>query len=252
MSQALIGSLLDVDGGARVVVVGHDHPRAVRVHRELSGSGVATRVFHEDAAAAVAWAGDHGAGVLALGDRIAQDLLAPLVRVAHDEYGMRVLLWFAPDRAEALTEAVLAGAHPVLDEEGLVREVLAWVADRGEGIAPVTRVGDLTLDVRAYDARVEGVWVGLGPVEFEVLHALASDPDHVVSRATLAARHWPGSPSAPSALSAVVARIRHKLRRIGMHGAVVTVRGVGYRVDSARMGAGATPGHRLRPSPLPV
>lgn len=90
----------------------------------------------------------------------------------------------------------------------------------------------LTLDPAAH-ALVRGDRrVLLTPTEFRLLAALVARPGDVVRRATLTACGWPaGALVHDNTLDAYLARIRRKLRDVDCAEAIVTVRGVGYRLQ---------------------
>ena len=94
-------------------------------------------------------------------------------------------------------------------------------------------VGDLTIDVGARRAYVQGAEVELRPKEFDLLALLATEAGRVVRRERIMSEvwdeHWFGS---TKTLDTHVSAIRRKLRR---HSAgatpITTLRGVGYRLE---------------------
>ncbi|GAB2572854.1 DNA-binding response regulator [Paractinoplanes abujensis] len=102
------------------------------------------------------------------------------------------------------------------------------------GAETVHRVGTLTVDTRSRQAGVDGRAVDLTPLEFDLLATFAAAPRQVFTAGQLLAAVW-GSTSGGRERSAVaehVYRLRRKLTRAGVvRPRIVTVRGVGYRLD---------------------
>ena len=95
---------------------------------------------------------------------------------------------------------------------------------------PVIVHGRLKLDTARMEAVSGDKRATLSRTEFAVLRLLAEGG--VVSQKKLIERLWDGgSYIDENTLYVSINRLREKLRDIGMDGAVVTVRGVGYRVE---------------------
>lgn len=103
----------------------------------------------------------------------------------------------------------------------------------GHVVAPVVEVGPLRIDLSRRVVEVSGREVSLRRKEFDLLAALARRDGAVVSRADLLDDVWGLAPDDPGleaglhSLEVHVAALRSKL---DAPGAVVTVRGVGYRL----------------------
>jgi DNA-binding response OmpR family regulator len=103
----------------------------------------------------------------------------------------------------------------------------------GHVVAPVVEAGPLRIDLSRRVVEVSGREVTLRRKEFDLLAALARRDGAVVSRADLLDDVWGLAPDAPGldaglhSLEVHVAALRSKL---DAPGAVVTVRGVGYRL----------------------
>ncbi|GLZ49970.1 DNA-binding response regulator [Actinomycetospora sp. NBRC 106375] len=103
----------------------------------------------------------------------------------------------------------------------------------GHVVAPVVHAGPLRIDLSRRVVEVSGREVGLRRKEFDLLAALARRDGAVVSRADLLDDVWGLAPDDPGldaglhSLEVHVAALRSKL---DTPGAVVTVRGVGYRL----------------------
>jgi DNA-binding response OmpR family regulator len=90
----------------------------------------------------------------------------------------------------------------------------------------------LHVDVEAHRVRVGDREVPLTGKEFDVLAVLAANRDKVVSRAQLMAEVWSESwYGSTKTLDVTIGRLRHKLDQVSPVERVVTVRGVGFRLE---------------------
>jgi DNA-binding response OmpR family regulator len=91
----------------------------------------------------------------------------------------------------------------------------------------------LHVDVEAHRVYVGDVEVPLTGKEFDVLTVLAAHRDKVVSRAQLMADVWSeGWYGSTKTLDVTIGRLRQKLESAATAERVVTVRGVGFRLES--------------------
>src|SRR5215472_16765292 len=100
------------------------------------------------------------------------------------------------------------------------------------GAAPIA-VGALRIDVGRHTVHADGAPTALTPKEFDLLRALAEAHGRVLSREVLLDRVWGYTASGEIESRTVdvhVRRLRMKLGREGRR--VVTVKGVGYRLDA--------------------
>jgi DNA-binding response OmpR family regulator len=94
------------------------------------------------------------------------------------------------------------------------------------------RVGDLVLDPTARTATQKGRSVAFSHREYALLHALASQPNTVVSKAELLRLAWGGEHAAtPNAVEVYITYLRRKLDEIGAPEVISTVHGRGYRLN---------------------
>lgn len=140
-----------------------------------------------------------------------------------------------PDGETARVRALQVGADDVLPEPFGYIELL-WrvqaVLRRSTQRSGPRVIGPLEVDSRRREARLRGRPVQLTPVEFQLLQALAHDPDAVQRRGELLKTvwRWPEADRARSrTLDLHASRLR---RRLGRDGDlfVVAVRGIGYRL----------------------
>lgn len=93
-------------------------------------------------------------------------------------------------------------------------------------------LGSLRLDPAAHAVTGPAGSVQLTPTEFRLLAALAGRPETVVRRRELVAAAWPdGATVHDNTLDQYVVRMRRALRAVAPDAAIVTVRGVGYRLS---------------------
>ena len=107
---------------------------------------------------------------------------------------------------------------------------------RGEEPEPERlMIGDLTIDVAGHSVKRGGEVVGLTPLEFDLLVALARKPWQVFSRDVLLEQVWGYRHAGDTRLVNVhVQRLRSKIEHDPEHPEiVVTVRGVGYKAGPA-------------------
>jgi DNA-binding response OmpR family regulator len=92
----------------------------------------------------------------------------------------------------------------------------------------------LHVDVEAHRVHVGDDEVPLTGKEFDVLTVLVAHRDKVVSRAQLMAEVWSeGWYGSTKTLDVTIGRLRQKLERVSCQERVVTVRGIGFRLESS-------------------
>lgn len=206
----------------------------------LRERGIALHVY-PDVLRALARVGAGDVHMLVLSASLGQELLVMVVDAARQEVAVPIVVAHAAGEIDAIGPAVVAGARPLLTRPYRPDAVAGVLNDvrLTERPAPVLVVGELRLDVSTYDVRFAGHGIDLATRELEFLAELAAQPDHVVPRLLLYRRIWPHSIDPDAVLIATAARLRRKLRPFGVEQAVHTVRGVGYRLDSATLVAPA-------------
>jgi two-component system OmpR family response regulator len=99
----------------------------------------------------------------------------------------------------------------------------------GEG---ALEAAGLRLDPVSHAIEHGGTTVPLTPTEFRLLARLLARPGEAVRRRDLVRAGWPhGAIVRENTLDAYVARLRRKLKELGGAPEIVTVHGVGYRVE---------------------
>lgn len=151
-----------------------------------------------------------------------------------------ILMLTARDADEDVVEALGRGADDYLAKPFAFDVLLARLAAlqrRGNGIVPgrtaprSAALGGLVLDRDRRGARLGGEELILTRLEFDILWLFVSDPDRVHSRERILSHAW-GADADPmtNVVDVYMARLRKKLLAPGAP-RLVTVRGVGYRLE---------------------
>jgi DNA-binding response OmpR family regulator len=217
----------------RALLVEDDEVLGKALRRALSEGGFRVRHVTTGGAALAAVAEDEPDVVLldmGLPDR---DGLA-VCRGIREISRVPILAVTGRGAVEARVRGLRSGADDYIVKPFLVEELLARMdavlrRTRGLGVAPTVVAGDVEVDLSRRSVTVAGEPVTLARKEFDLLAALARREGAVVARDELLDEVW-GSvdASARRTLEAHVGLVRSKL---GRPGAIVTVRGVGYRLD---------------------
>jgi two-component system response regulator MtrA len=121
-----------------------------------------------------------------------------------------------PHNGAELVARVKARLRPLGDDSGMIQ------------------VGQLSMDPRSFEVKRGDVVLSLTPLEFKLLHTLASKPSQVFSREMLLEQVWGYQYKADTRLVNVhVQRLRSKVEEDPENPKIVmTVRGHGYRAGS--------------------
>ncbi|MEU1421246.1 MULTISPECIES: response regulator transcription factor [unclassified Kitasatospora] len=92
----------------------------------------------------------------------------------------------------------------------------------------ILSIGPLHVDERTREVRLHGERVSLTAKEFELLHILASNQGHVMSRKDLMARVW--DTDWVDSSRTIDTHVRNLRAKLGASTWVITVRGIGYRI----------------------
>jgi two-component system, OmpR family, phosphate regulon response regulator PhoB len=140
------------------------------------------------------------------------------------------------DDAEAKRRALRAGADDYIlgpvDRSALLDRVLSIQLPEHDAPARVLKLGDLTLDLSALQARWRERPLMLMPNELRLLRYLMEQPGHVFSRQqliTALGKH--DQPIDERTVDAWVSRLRRALRDVGAGSPLRTVRSLGYVLD---------------------
>jgi DNA-binding response OmpR family regulator len=156
----------------------------------------------------------------------------------HRRYGLRVVQVTAPEAVEIRLEALRLGfdeALPSSIEPGELAGRLALLDERAR-VRPgrsLPVAAGCELDLLAHELRRNGRLVHLRPKEFDLLAVMASHPGRAYSRRQLLDRAWGQDHDGdPRTVDVHVRWLRSKIEvepERPVH--LVTVRGVGYRLD---------------------
>lgn len=140
------------------------------------------------------------------------------------------------DDAEAKRRALRAGADDYImgpiDRAALLDRVLSVQLPDHDVPARTLKLGDLTLDLAALQARWREKALILMPNELRLLRYLMEQPGHVFSRQQLiAALGKHDQPIDERTVDAWVSRLRRALRDVGAGTPLRTVRSLGYVLD---------------------
>lgn len=154
----------------------------------------------------------------------------PQTEAAH------VTMVLEEDEAEAKRRALRAGADDYvlgpIDRSTVLDRVLSVQLSEADAPARTLRLGDLSLDLAALQARWKDKPIALMPNEFRLLRYLMEQPGHVFSRANLiAALGKQEQPIDERTVDAWVSRLRRALRDAGAGYPLRTVRSLGYVLD---------------------
>ena len=154
---------------------------------------------------------------------------------------VRAILVAPPEAVDARLEALARGFDDALASSVTLDELagrLIWHDARArtrQGSGSVLRFGDgLELDTAAHVLHRRGVLVHLRPKEYGLLALLAAHPGRAYSRAELLDRVWGGHDRTGRTVDVHVRWLRSKIEADPDRPVMlVTVRGVGYRLDAA-------------------
>jgi DNA-binding response OmpR family regulator len=156
-----------------------------------------------------------------------------------------ILMLTARDADEDIVEGLERGADDYLAKPFAFDVLLARLSAllrRGNGVpadqpADSAAIGALTLDRSRRQGRLNGTDLGLTRLEFDVLWLFVTNPDRVHSRERILSHAW-GADADPltNVVDVYMARLRKKLVHPDAP-RLVTVRGVGYRLDYSAEGS---------------
>ena len=178
-------------------------------------------------------------------DLVLLDLMLPgtdgidIARQIRAESGVPIVMLTAKTDTVDVVLGLESGADDYIVKPFKPKELVARIRARlRQPVDPpseVLRIGDVAIDVPAHAVTREGTAIGLTPLEFDLLTALARKPRQVFTREMLLEQVWGYRHPADTRLVNVhVQRLRAKVERDPEHPDVVlTVRGVGYKAGPA-------------------
>ncbi|WP_214364287.1 response regulator transcription factor [Pseudonocardia sp. H11422] len=215
------------------ILIAEDEPRiAAFVEKGLSANGFAVTVVG-DGPSAYDYAVTGGFDLLVLDIGLpGMDGFAVLRKLRDDGCTVPVIILTARDSVQDTVAGLEGGADdympkPFRFEELLARVRLRLATDRSAEMTVLSH-GGLQLDLRTRQAGVGGRTVDLSAREFALAETFLRHPGQVLSREQLLSHVWgydfdPGS-------NVVDVYVRYLRRKLGAE-RIVTVRGMGYRLD---------------------
>lgn len=159
-----------------------------------------------------------------------------LTKMIRSESDIPILLLTAKGELEDKERGFLAGSDDYVvkpfEPKELLFRINAILRRSDKAIASHIQAGDLTINRQSYEVSVGNKIIILPLKEFELLSLLASRVNVVFTREMLIERVWGYDYEGnEQTLNVHVKRIRKKLREITKDIQIVTVRGVGYKLE---------------------
>lgn len=218
----------------RVLVVDDDTALAEMLGIVLRGEGFEPSfVFHGDGAMA--------AFRQVRPDLVLLDLMLPgtdgidIARSLRAESGVPIVMLTAKSDTVDVVLGLESGADDYIVKPFKPKELVARIRARlrqpAEAASEVLAIGEVSIDVAAHAVSRGEMTLGLTPLEFDLLTALARKPRQVFTREMLLEQVWGYRHPADTRLVNVhVQRLRSKIERDPEHPEIVlTIRGVGYK-----------------------
>ncbi|MCF3134997.1 response regulator transcription factor [Streptomyces olivochromogenes] len=232
---------------AHVLVAEDDEMQAELIRRSLLAEGHTATVVHDGPAAL-------DAARRLRPDLVVLDLMLPVIdgfgvcRVlrggAEDDADIPVLMLTARAEEDDVLLGLELGADDYMTKPYSPRELMARIRTvlRRSGRAatvreePVVRAGAITVDPARHEVRCAGVPVECTPAEFQILLAMAGEPDRVFTRPQLLrCTHGFDRSSTERAVDVHIMNLRRKIEADPRRPVrLVTVFGVGYKLTGGR------------------
>jgi len=230
---------------AHVLVAEDDEKQAELIRRSLLAEGHTATVVHDGAAAL-------DAARRLRPDLLVLDLMLPVLdgfdvcrRLRRDdgESAVPVVMLTARSGEDDLLLGLDLGADDYLTKPYSPRELMARIrtvlrrSGSTRGDDPVVRAAGLSVDPVRHEVRCDGVLVECTPAEFQILLAMAAEPERVFTRHQLlqCARGFDRA-STERAIDVHIMNLRRKIEADPRRPVrLLTVFGVGYKLSGGRM-----------------
>ncbi|TWV30664.1 response regulator transcription factor [Streptomyces misionensis] len=230
---------------AHVLVAEDDEKQAELIRRSLLAEGHTATVVHDGAAAL-------DAARRLRPDLLVLDLMLPVLdgfdvcrrlRRPDGELAVPVVMLTARSGEDDLLLGLDLGADDYLTKPYSPRELMArirTVLRRGGGARgddPAVRAAGISVDPVRHEVRCDGLPVECTPAEFQILLAMAAEPERVFTRHQLlqSTRGFDRS-STERAIDVHIMNLRRKIEADSRHPVrLLTVFGVGYKLSGGRM-----------------
>jgi two-component system response regulator VicR len=182
-----------------------------------------------------------------LPDLIVLDLMLPkldgldVCRALRRERDVPIIMLTARDDEIDRVVGLELGADDYVVKPFSVRELLARIKNVLRRLQAVeepandgtVRAGAVTIDIASHTAMFNSRPLELTMLEFALLYILARHPGQVLSREQLIEQVWGYDYDGDGrVVNAVIKRLRHKLRKASDTDVIVTVRGLGYKLNN--------------------
>jgi DNA-binding response OmpR family regulator len=224
---------------AKILVVDDELPIVQVLAYNLKQNGYQVCLAH-DGEAALAQARQH------LPDLIVLDLMLPkldgldVCRILRRERDVPIIMLTARDDEIDRVLGLELGADDYVVKPFSVRELIVRIKNILRRLHPaedaahegMVRVGALTIDTVRHSVLVGDRPLELTLLEFTLLHTMARHAGQVLSREQLIEQIWGYDWDGDGrVVDAVVKRLRGKLRQASPEDLIVTVRGLGYKLQ---------------------
>jgi DNA-binding response OmpR family regulator len=159
-------------------------------------------------------------------------------RLRRQGYSGAILMLTAKDTVEDRIEGLDAGADDYLVKPFEIGELLARLrALTRRNYAPILeeeiQIKDLLLNRNSHRVRLGSEEIQLSPREFQLLDLLVQNRGQVIPREVILERIWGfDADVAPKTIDATVKLIRKKLDLLGKQELILSIRGVGYKIEN--------------------
>ncbi len=160
-----------------------------------------------------------------------------LTRILSRDYGIPVLLLTAKGELEDKANGFLAGSEDYVVKPFEPRELLfriAVILRRFEKeYQSVIQVGNVTINRKLFEVSTGERSVVMPLKEFELLALLAGRPNHVMERSAIMEQIWGHDYEGDDyTLNTHMARLRDRLVQLEANIEIITVRGIGYKLEA--------------------
>ena len=230
---------------AHVLVAEDDEMQAELIRRSLLAEGHTATVVHDGRAAL-------DAARRTVPDLVVLDLMLPVIdgfgvcRVLRRDADIPVVMLTARSAEDDVLLGLELGADDYMTKPYSPRELMARIrtvlrrsgrgVDAGPREDPVVRAGDLAVDPVRHEVHCGGTPVECTPAEFEILLAMAAEPERVFSRRQLLeVTRGTDRASTERAVDVHIMNLRRKIEADPRRPArLLTVFGVGYKLSGGR------------------
>ena len=159
-----------------------------------------------------------------------------LTRILRIDYDLPVILLTARHHIEDKERGFLAGSDDYLvkpfESKELLYRVKAILRRYDHPDDDLLTIGSLTIDLKSYEVRSANGILLIPLKEFELLALLASKPRQVLSRDLIIESIWGiDFQGDEQTINVHIKRLRQRLERFAPDVGIVTVRGVGYKIE---------------------